>query len=43
MRYFTDHQPVAELKHLLLTAFKRVRLTTSASAILDDCIGIARR
>jgi very-short-patch-repair endonuclease len=33
----------SELKRLLLIAFERVRMTTSASAFLDDCIVIARR
>jgi hypothetical protein len=33
----------SELKRLLLTAYERVRLTSSASAFLDDCIAIARR
>jgi (2Fe-2S) ferredoxin len=32
----------SELKRLLLVAFERVRLTSSASAFLDDCIAIAR-
>jgi hypothetical protein len=33
----------SELKRLLLSAFERVRLTTNASAFLDDCTAIARR
>jgi hypothetical protein len=32
-----------ELKRLILTAFERVRMTTTASQFLDDCIDIARR
>jgi hypothetical protein len=32
----------SELKRLLLVAFERVRLTSTASAFLDDCIAIAR-
>lgn len=32
----------SELKRLLLVAFERVRMTSSASAFLDDCIAIAR-
>ena len=32
-----------ELMRALLTAFDRVRLTSNASAFLDDCIAIARR
>ena len=31
-----------ELKRLLLSAYERVRLTSSASAFLDDCIKLAR-
>ena len=45
-RQILDHNPGvndSELKRLLLTAFERVRLTTNASAFLDDCIAIARR
>ena len=33
----------SELKRLLLVAYERIRLTTSASAFLDDCITLARR
>jgi very-short-patch-repair endonuclease len=33
----------SELKRLLLIAFERVRMTTSASEFLDDCIILARR
>jgi hypothetical protein len=33
----------SELQRLLLIAFERVRMTTNASAFLDDCIAIARR
>jgi hypothetical protein len=33
----------SELKRLLLAAFERVRLTTNASAFLDDCIAIAHQ
>ena len=45
-RHILDHDPGiddGELKRLLLTAFERVRLTSNASAFLDDCIAIARR
>ena len=45
-RHILDDDPGvndSELKRLLLTAFERVRLTTNASAFLDDCIAIARR
>jgi len=33
----------SELKRLLLSAYERVRLTSNASAFLDDCIALARR
>jgi very-short-patch-repair endonuclease len=33
----------SELRRLLLIAFERVRMTSNASAFLDDCIAIARR
>jgi hypothetical protein len=33
----------ADLTRVLLTAFERVRLTSSATAFLEDCIDIARR
>jgi very-short-patch-repair endonuclease len=45
-RHILDNDPYtydSELKRLLLTAFERIRLTTNASAFLDDCIAIARR
>ena len=32
-----------ELKRLILTVFERIRMTTTASAFLDDCIAIAHR
>ena len=43
--HILDHDTAisdSELKRLLLIAFERVRMTTSASAFLDDCIAIAR-
>jgi very-short-patch-repair endonuclease len=45
-RHILDNDPYtydSELKRLLLTAFERVRLTTNASAFLDDCTAIARK
>jgi hypothetical protein len=45
-RHILDHDTGisdSELKRLLLIAFERVRMTTSASEFLDDCIVIASR
>ena len=45
-RHVLDHDTGisdSELRRLLLVAFERVRMTSSASAFLDDCIAIACR